>query len=62
MVESCDVNSTHDIILIVILIITEILPFVHNAHANGILHLIYIVLSQFLKSQEDNCENKVVHK
>lgn len=58
MVETCDINSTHDIILIVILIITEILPFVHNAQANGVLHLIYMVLSQFLKSQDENCEHK----
>ena len=35
---TCEINSAQDIIFIVLLIITEILPFVHNAQANGILH------------------------
>ena len=48
MVAMSEMNSTQDILLILLLIITEILPFVHNARANGLLHLIYIVLAQFL--------------
>lgn len=47
-------EDTASIILILLLIVSEILPFVHHAQANGILHLVYVVISQFANLNNNN--------
>ena len=41
-------SSSQDVIFIILLIISEILPFVQNSQANGVLHMVFVLLSHFL--------------
>lgn len=42
------ITPSEGLIFIILLVISEILPFVQNAQANGILHMLFIVLGKVL--------------
>lgn len=46
------------VLTVTLLIISELLPFVHNQEANGILHLILVIIRSSLKVID---EETIVH-